>query len=143
MGTFDKSLAPSLWSLLVGVAQPARQATAAKSGPLERIASLMPPSVDRTPLSASADVGVGQPTRWTAAPKFSAGPRWFAPGLADNLAFRSTTTCGSVFGSIAHGVGQPPKALPDVRRADARSAQIGSPDGISQCFQISSYSGEP
>jgi hypothetical protein len=30
-----------------------------------------------------------------------------------------------------------------VRRADARSAQIGGPAGISQCFQVSSYSGEP
>jgi hypothetical protein len=30
-----------------------------------------------------------------------------------------------------------------MRRADARSAQIGSPDGISQRFQVSAYSGEP
>jgi hypothetical protein len=30
-----------------------------------------------------------------------------------------------------------------VRRPDARSAQIGGPDGISQCFQVSAYSGEP
>jgi hypothetical protein len=30
-----------------------------------------------------------------------------------------------------------------VRRADARSAQIGGPDGISCCFQVSAYSGEP
>lgn len=28
-------------------------------------------------------------------------------------------------------------------RADARSAQIGSPAGISQIFQVSAYSGEP
>jgi hypothetical protein len=27
--------------------------------------------------------------------------------------------------------------------ADARSAQIGGPDGIAHCFQISAYSGEP
>jgi hypothetical protein len=33
--------------------------------------------------------------------------------------------------------------LPDVRRPDARSAQIGGPDGISQSFQVSAYSGEP
>jgi hypothetical protein len=45
--------------------------------------------------------------------------------------------------SVALGVGHPVKPLPDVRRADARSAQIGSPAGISQCFQISAYSGEP
>jgi len=30
-----------------------------------------------------------------------------------------------------------------VRRPDARSAQIGGPDGISTVFQISAYSGEP
>jgi hypothetical protein len=33
--------------------------------------------------------------------------------------------------------------LADVRRPDARSAQIGCPEGISQCFQVSLYSGEP
>src|SRR5690606_22919432 len=41
------------------------------------------------------------------------------------------------------GVGHPPKPLPDVRRTDARSAQIGGPEGISHCFQVSTYSGEP
>jgi hypothetical protein len=33
--------------------------------------------------------------------------------------------------------------LSDVRRPDARSAQIGGPDGISHSFQVSSYSMEP
>ncbi|ORE90223.1 hypothetical protein ATO13_23346 [Stappia sp. 22II-S9-Z10] len=33
--------------------------------------------------------------------------------------------------------------MPDVRGADARSAQIGGPDSISQCFQVSAYRGEP
>lgn len=46
-------------------------------------------------------------------------------------------------GVPAMGVGHPPQALPDVRRTDARSAQIGGPDGISQRFQVSPYSGEP
>jgi hypothetical protein len=41
------------------------------------------------------------------------------------------------------GVSHPVQPLPDVRRADARSAQIGGPAGISHCFQISAYSGEP
>ena len=41
------------------------------------------------------------------------------------------------------GVGHPVQPLADVRRADARSAQIGGPDRISQCFQVSSYSNEP
>jgi len=33
--------------------------------------------------------------------------------------------------------------LADVGRPDARSAQIGGPDGISQLFQVNAYSGEP
>jgi hypothetical protein len=33
--------------------------------------------------------------------------------------------------------------LPYVGRARARSAQIGGPDTISQCFQVSAYSSEP
>jgi len=41
------------------------------------------------------------------------------------------------------GVGHPEKPLPPVRRADARSAQIGSPAGISQIFQVKANSGEP
>lgn len=44
-----------------------------------------------------------------------------------------------------HGVGHgaPVKTLSEMRRADPRSAQIGGPDGISQAFQVRSYSGEP
>jgi hypothetical protein len=30
-----------------------------------------------------------------------------------------------------------------MRSADARSAQIGGPDRISQCFQVRTYRGEP
>jgi len=45
--------------------------------------------------------------------------------------------------SRAFGVGNPVKPLPDVRRPDARSAQIGRPNGIAQRFQVSAYSGEP
>lgn len=84
-------------SVLVVVGQEDRQATAARSGPCPRMASRMPPSVDRTPLSASAAVGVG------------------------------------------HEV-QP---LSDVRRTDARSAQIRSPDGVARCFQVSVNKVEP
>ncbi|OBR52382.1 hypothetical protein A6456_10820 [Paraburkholderia tropica] len=47
--------------LQFGVGQLASAAIAARSGPFERIASMIAPCVDRTPLSASADVGVGQP----------------------------------------------------------------------------------
>src|SRR5271166_3886292 len=40
-------------------------------------------------------------------------------------------------------VRDPKQPLSDMGRARARSAQIGGPDGISQLFQVSAYSGEP
>jgi hypothetical protein len=47
----------------------------------------------------------------------------------------------------ALGVGQPDgteeQTLPDVRRPDARSAQIRSPDGVALSFQVSANSVEP
>jgi hypothetical protein len=49
--------------------------------------------------------------------------------------------------SDAAGVGQPfsnpPEALSDVRRADARSAEINRPTGVARCFQVSVYKVEP
>ena len=47
------------------------------------------------------------------------------------------------FQSLAAGVGHPVQALPDVRSADARSAQIRRPDGVPLVFQVSRYSVEP
>jgi hypothetical protein len=41
------------------------------------------------------------------------------------------------------GVGHPEKSLADVWAADARSAQICGPEGMSQHFHVSSYSGAP
>jgi hypothetical protein len=45
------------------------------------------------------------------------------------------------------GVGQPlsnpPEALSDVRRTDARSADIERPSGVSRVFQVSEYKVEP
>jgi hypothetical protein len=43
------------------------------------------------------------------------------------------------------GVGQPnkPESLSDVRRADARSAQISRPAGVARSFQVSLYKVEP
>jgi hypothetical protein len=49
--------------------------------------------------------------------------------------------------SCTTGVCQPrcseEETLADVRRADARSAQISSPDGVARCFQVSAYNVEP
>lgn len=53
------------------------------------------------------------------------------------------TSAKSYIPSRDIGVGHPIKPSPLVRRARARSAQIGGPDGISQSFQVSTYSGEP
>ena len=44
---------------------------------------------------------------------------------------------------VGHPETSPVQTLADVRRPDARSAQIGGPDFIGQPFQVSSYSGEP
>jgi hypothetical protein len=45
------------------------------------------------------------------------------------------------------GVGRPfsnpPEALPDMRRADARSAEIDRPAGVARVFQVSVYKVEP
>jgi hypothetical protein len=85
-------------------------------------------------LSASAALAVGYPNNRAASVSV-------IPGL-----------CVAVFGypydpepaaSCLVAVGHPEKSLSDVRRADARSAQIGGPDFIAQCFQVSAYSGEP
>lgn len=46
-------------------------------------------------------------------------------------------------GVPAMGVGRPVQPLPDVRAADARSAQIGRSDGVARCFQVSLYKVEP
>jgi hypothetical protein len=50
---------------------------------------------------------------------------------------------GVSFQSRADAVGHPVQPLSPVGRADARSAQIGSPAGISQSFQVKANSGEP
>ena len=46
-------------------------------------------------------------------------------------------------GSEAPGVGHDPLSLSDMRRADARSADIKSPDGVARCFQVSVNKVEP
>jgi hypothetical protein len=47
--------------------------------------------------------------------------------------------------SVLVGVGQPdpPEPLSDMRGAEARSANIDSPDGVIRCFQVSAYKVEP
>lgn len=40
-------------------------------------------------------------------------------------------------------IGNEPESLSDVRRADARSAEIDRPDGVSLSFQVVLYKVEP
>ena len=44
---------------------------------------------------------------------------------------------------VGHPYGSKEEPLSDVRRPDARSAQIGGPDGVALCFQVSSNKVEP
>jgi hypothetical protein len=74
--------------------------------------------------------GVGQPV--SAASCARAPPAWFGPPFSP---------------SVARGLFQPfsgpVEALADVRGADARSAEIDRPDGVTRSFQISLYKVEP
>lgn len=84
--------------------------------------------------AASPTVGVGQPVSQTSLP---------------SKAFSDTFTSGlpPSFQSRVVGVGQPlrnpPEPLPDVRCADARSAEINRPAGVVRVFQVSLYKVEP
>jgi hypothetical protein len=49
----------------------------------------------------------------------------------------------SVPGDPAIAVGHPVQSLADVRKTDARSAEIRRPDGVTRCFQVSRYKIEP
>jgi len=143
-----------------GVAQPHRLASFAKSLPSQF-------SVYSLPHLASVARGVAHPT----SPPISGSPLRFPPRLVcpPSIVFggghvASCATRGSMssrlravpsgftpvslipgvsFQSRAEAGGHPVQPLPPVGRADARSAQIGSPAGISQVFQVKANSGEP
>ena len=87
-------------------------------------------------------VGVAQPAKVAAIPSVIPKPFPFFPSALIR-ARRSCHVVSVSFCGPAFGVGHPVEPLPDVRRPDARSAQIGGPDDIAQCFQVSAYSGEP
>jgi len=112
-----------LWSLDVGVAHPATGITFAAS------ADNAPPAWFGPPFDPSVALGVFQPAICTAV--FSAMPPSLPGGILPPVL------------SFARGVGHPKQSLSDMGRARARSAQIGGPDCISQCFQVSTYSSEP
>jgi hypothetical protein len=87
------------------------------------------PSRVRVPLSPSEAFGVAYPASFTCDPSIGC---IFAPGLPSASSF-------------ATAVGHPdkPQSLSDVRRADARSAQIDRPAGVIRSFQVSLNKVEP
>jgi len=113
----------------VGVGHPARKLAAARSGPWLRIASIRPPSKVRTPLSASAAVGVGQPASHAVRP---------SSALMGTFSHRAPS-----FQSRVVGVGHPVEAIADVRGTDARSRKRDGPEGVTQGFQVSVYKVDP
>ncbi|WP_175429668.1 hypothetical protein [Azospirillum argentinense] len=115
--------APSFPSFARGVTHPAKRATSFNG-------RAFCPCMLLADDFQSRAAGVGQGDASTAA--------WFSVMLG------VLNSCdGERAASARVGVGHPPQALPDVRGADARRAQIGGPDGMSQCFQVSTNSGEP
>lgn len=82
---------------------------------------------------------VAQPSAWRAAsvsvvPALCVGESYFGEAPPDDAA--------SVV-VVVVGQGAEVKSLADVRRADARSAQICNPDGVTRVFQVSAYKVEP
>ena len=78
-------------------------------------------------------VGVAQPAI-SAASRNDVRASNFPPRVAPLVAFLL---------QLASGVGHPPKSLPDMRCARARSAQIGGPAYITHSLQVRSNIGEP
>jgi hypothetical protein len=122
----------SFQSRLDGLTHPASFATAPKSPPplFSRPSSFFLSALSGPPLGV---LGVGHPASHAA----SASELCTPPSFSRFGSFEFFV----VFSAL--GVGHPPKPLSDVRRADARRAQIGTPDGISHLFQVKAYSSEP
>jgi hypothetical protein len=87
------------------------------------------------PRDPSCAVGVGHPAISTKSFR-----------LFDRSGFSTRSSPPDLKSRIC-GVGQPlsdePEPLSDMRRADARSAQIRSPDGVARGFHVSVYKVEP
>jgi len=91
-------------------------------------------------------IGVGQP----ASTECAAVQRSFVQPLRSASFAAPSNVRTDLSPSFAPVVGQPVsgnadevEALTDVRRTDARSAQISSPEGVARAFHVSAYSVEP
>jgi len=138
-----------------------------------RIASLIPPSVERTPLFASDDVGVGQPANSTVFRLLSLFPAALLPFCAGvpaiGVGHPASASLVAADKSIvtfdpsgmrpvidtpgrkpfppdpsdAAGVGHPERSISDVRRTDARRRKRDTPEGVTHAFQVSVHKVDP
>ena len=130
-----KSSVPSslFQSRLAGVAQPAARPEISNSSFRSPPREVCPPFIA---------FGVGHPVfRMTSFAKLPLVERSVPFGSPRRSVF--SVVWSGMLPSTAFGVGHPEESLADVRGADARSREIGGPDGISQVLQVSANSGEP
>ena len=112
-----------------------------------RIASRSAPSSERTDFAPSFAPGVGHVANCAAIGRINPNPLPLIPFSL--TASRRASHAVPVFPEsiAALGVGQPygskEHPLSDVRRPDARSAQICRPDGVALSFQVSANNVEP
>ena len=112
-----------------------------------RSASRSAPLSERTDFAPSFAPGVGHVANCAAIGRINPKPLPLIPfSLA---ASRRASHAVPVFPEsiaalgVAHPDGTEEQPLSDVRSPDARSAQIGGPDGVALCFQVSSNKVEP
>src|SRR5574343_1238955 len=121
-----------LWSRAFGVAQPAISASVLLA------LSVFPSSLYCSVAGVHA-CGVGQPASVAACPSVRPNPFPFACFFLDairrTLHVESLSTCSPEV-VVGHAV----ETLSDMRRAFARSAQIGRRAGVTRTFQVREYS---
>jgi hypothetical protein len=94
--------------------------------------------------SVSMHCGVGQEANWAVTCRLVIAVLFAPdPSLSPIRFFIARWASGVLLSSFATGVGHEVKPLPDVRRPEARSAQIQTPDGVALSFQISVNKVEP
>jgi hypothetical protein len=92
----------------------------------------------RAELRASSFVVVGQPANCACLGNWSSRVRPSSVSVAmPGVSFQSRAE------AVTHPLCDEEQSLSDVRGADARSAEIDRPDGVTRCFQVSVYSVEP
>jgi hypothetical protein len=127
---------PLFQSRAAGVAHPATSST------VLRLLSVLPAAL-YVSVSGDPAIGVGQPASWHVSLRLLRSSESLL--CFGDLAL-AAWICSGVLPPVVsptRGVGHPEQPLPDVRRADARSRQIRSPEGVALRLQVSPYSIEP